>query len=379
MKLLNLVLDNQNWKVLDGEIIEEEYGKVCIVFLFGNTDVIKDKEVFFGIKDIFKNAVIVGCSSSGNILGSQLSNNSVVATALFLEKSHIEISSITFNEDDNVEKLSESLIDALPKEKLKHIFLMSDGLLINGSELARGINKVNKVVPVTGGMAGDGARFQETYVIANDIPAQRTIVAVGFYGDNLAVQSGCFAGWSEFGAQRVITKSKGNILYEIDGIPALDLYKKYLGEYASELPNSGLRYPLNIKENEDSNEIIRTLLGIDEETKSITFAGDVPVGYKARLMKPNINELIDGAGKAAESIKKINDKTALGLIVSCVGRKIVMNQLIDDELEIIQDILGNSVNLIGFYSYGEIAPFKDDLFTCELHNQTMTLTTIFES
>lgn len=379
MKLLNLMLNNQEWEVLEGELTENDYDKVNIVFLFGDTDIIKNELVFLKLKNRFKKAVIVGCSSSGNILGSQLSKKSVVATAVYFEKSHIEISTTTFNENDNIEKLSENLIDALPKEKLKHIFLMSDGLLINGSELARGINKVNKVVPVTGGMAGDGARFQETYVIANDKPAQRTIVAIGFYGENLSVQSGCFAGWSEFGAQRVITKSKGNILYEIDGIPALDLYKKYLGEYASELPNSGLRYPLNIKENDDSNEIIRTLLGIDEETKSITFAGDVPVGYKARLMKPNINELIDGAGKAAESIKKINDKTALGLIVSCVGRKIVMNQLIDDELEVIQEILGDSVNLIGFYSYGEIAPFKDDLFTCELHNQTMTLTTIFES
>lgn len=379
MKLLNLMLNNQVWEVLEGELTENDYDKVNIVFLFGDTDIIKNELVFLKLKNRFKKAVIVGCSSSGNILGSQLSKKSVVATAVYFEKSHIEISTTTFNENDNIEKLSENLIDALPKEKLKHIFLMSDGLLINGSELARGINKVNKVVPVTGGMAGDGARFQETYVIANDKPAQRTIVAIGFYGENLSVQSGCFAGWSEFGAQRVITKSKGNILYEIDGIPALDLYKKYLGEYASELPNSGLRYPLNIKENDDSNEIIRTLLGIDEETKSITFAGDVPVGYKARLMKPNINELIDGAGKAAESIKKINDKTALGLIVSCVGRKIVMNQLIDDELEVIQEILGDSVNLIGFYSYGEIAPFKDDLFTCELHNQTMTLTTIFES
>jgi hypothetical protein len=228
-------------------------------------------------------------------------------------------------------------------------------------------------------MAGDGARFLETYVIANNIPTQRTIVAVGFYGNSLSVQSGCFAGWSEFGTQRTITKSDGNILYEIDGQPALDLYKKYLGEYASQLPNSGLRYPLNIKENDDSHEIIRTLLSINEEDKSITFAGDVPTGFKARLMKPDIDELIEGAGKAAEVIKKVNDKTALGLIVSCVGRKIVMNQLIDDELEIIQEILGDNVHLIGFYSYGEIAPFQDNLSTCELHNQTMTLTTIYES
>ena len=378
MKLLNLVYD-KDWIVKDGELEKEDYSLANIVFLFGDTDYIKDENRFFELKNLFPNAKIVGCSSSGNIFNSAVTKFPIVATAIAFDSATVEISSINFNDNDDVEKLSEDLINKLPKENLKHIFLMSDGLLINGSQLTRGINKVNKLIPVTGGLAGDGARFCETYVIANDIPAQRTIVAIGFYGDSLSVQSGCFAGWSEFGAIRTITKSKENVLYEIDGQPALDLYKKYLGDYAADLPNSGLRFPLNIKENDNSPEVIRALLGINEEEKSITFAGDVPVGFKARLMKPDIEELIQGAGKAAEIISKMNDKTALGLIVSCVGRKIVMNQLIDDELEIIQDILGNNVNLSGFYSYGEIAPFQDDLLTCKLHNQTMTLTTIYES
>jgi len=379
MELINLIYDNKNWLAKDGNLKNEDYSKANIVFLFGDTDIIKDKKRYLELVELFPTAKIVGCSSSGNILNSQVSQYPLVATAISFDTSWVEISSINFNEGDDIEKLSENLINNLPKENLKHIFLMSDGLLINGSQLTRGINKINKFTTVTGGMAGDGARFLETYVIANNIPTQRTIVAVGFYGNSLSVQSGCFAGWSEFGTQRTITKSDGNILYEIDGQPALDLYKKYLGEYASSLPNSGLRYPLNIKENDDSHEIIRTLLSINEEDKSITFAGDVPTGFKARLMKPDIDELIEGAGKAAEVIKKVNDKTALGLIVSCVGRKIVMNQLIDDELEIIQETLGDNVHLIGFYSYGEIAPFQDNLSTCELHNQTMTLTTIYES
>lgn len=378
MELINLVYDN-NWLVKEGDLKNEDYSKANIVFLFGDTDIIKDEKRYLELVQLFPAAKIVGCSSSGNVLNSQLSQYPLVATAISFESSWVEISSINFNEGDDIEKLSENLINNLPKENLKHIFLMSDGLLINGSALTRGINKINKFTTVTGGMAGDGARFLETYVIANNIPTKRTIVAVGFYGEKLCIQSGCFAGWSEFGTQRTITKSSGNILYEIDGQPALDLYKKYLGEYASELPNSGLRFPLNIKENDDSSEIIRTLLSINEEEKSITFAGDVPTGFKARLMKPDIDELIEGAGKAAEVINKVNDKTAFGLIVSCVGRKIVMNQLIDDELEIIQDILGDNVHLIGFYSYGEIAPFQDNLLTCELHNQTMTLTTIYES
>lgn len=377
MKLLNLVYD-KDWTIKDGELTQNEYALAQIVFLFGDTDSIKDEKRFFELRNLFPNAKIVGCSSSGNIFNSAVTKFQIVATAICFDSASVEISSINFEDNDDIEKLSENLINNLPKENLKHIFLLSDGLLINGSQLTRGINKVNKLIPVTGGMAGDGARFSETYVIANDIPAQRTIVAVGFYGDSLSIQSGCFAGWSEFGAQRTITKSIGNILYEIDNQPALDLYKKYLGEYAADLPNSGLRFPLNIKEDDNSPEVIRALLGINEEEKSITFAGDVPVGFKARLMKPDIEELIEGAGKAAEVINKINDKTALGLIVSCVGRKIVMNQLIDDELEIIQDTLGDNVILTGFYSYGEMAPFQDDLLTCKLHNQTMTLTTIYE-
>jgi hypothetical protein len=377
MKLLNLVYE-KNWTIKDGELSQDEYASAHIVFLFGDTDSIKDEKRFFELRKLFPNAKIVGCSSSGNIYNSAVTKFEIVATAICFNNASVEISSINFEDNDDIEKLSENLINKLPKENLKHIFLISEGLLLNGSQLARGINKNNKFVPVTGGLAGDGARFSETYVIANDIPAQRTIVAVGFYGDSLSIQSGCFAGWSEFGVQRTITKSTGNVLYEVDGEPALDLYKKYLGEYAADLPNSGLRFPLNIKENDNSPEVIRTLLAINEEEKSITFAGDVPEGFKARLMKPNIEELIQGSGKAAEVINKINDKTAFGLIVSCVGRKIVMNQLIDDELEIIQDILGDNVVLSGFYSYGEIAPFQDNLLNCQLHNQTMTLTTIYE-
>jgi len=214
--------------------------------------------------------------------------------------------------------------------------------------------------------------------MANDVAKQRVIVALGFYGEALKIGSGCYGGWSEFGTQRLITKSKANVLYELDGQPALDLYKNYLGEYAVDLPNSGLRFPLSIKEKEGDPEVIRTLLGIDEESKSIIFAGNIPEGFTARLMKPNIDLLIDGAGEAAHLANMNNGKTALGLVVSCVGRKIVMNQLVDEELESVGEELGKDVVLTGFYSYGEIAPFENDIQNCQLHNQTMTLTVLYE-
>jgi hypothetical protein len=290
----------------------------------------------------------------------------------------VAVKTVDFNPGDNVEALSEALISGLPKEGLKHIFIISDGLALNGSELVAGINKMAMGVTVTGGLAGDGARFQETWVVGDNPARQHSIVAVGFYGDGISIGTGCFAGWSEFGTDRIITRSEGNVLYEIDGEPALDLYKRYLGEYAEGLPNSGLRFPLSIKENDGDPEVIRTLLGIDEEAKTITFAGNLPEGFKARLMKPDIDVLIDGAAEAAREIEAVNDRPALGLAVSCVGRKIVMDQLIDEELEAVGEVLGENVQLTGFYSYGEIAPFMKDKLHCELHNQTMTLTVIYE-
>jgi hypothetical protein len=192
------------------------------------------------------------------------------------------------------------------------------------------------------------------------------------------VKSGCFAGWEEFGPERIVTKSTGNIVYEIDNQPALSLYKKYLGEQSSELPASGLKFPLSIQANKNELSVIRTLLAVDESKNSLTFAGDVPEGYICKLMRTNLDSLIDHAGMAADAATAMSkDISGLCLVVSCVGRRLVMGQLIEEELEEVQNKLGPNTLLAGFYSYGELAPFKD-LLNCQLHNQTMTLTTIYE-
>ncbi len=376
MKIDTLNYDNNQWHSNKNNIKNKT--DTSIVFLFGESDTLKSAQCYNDIKALYPHAEIVGTSSSGNILNAEISTSPIIATAVQLEKGSIAVSKINFNKNDNIEALSKKLIDQLPNDNLKHVFVLSDGLNINGSELVRGINKAANGFTVTGGMAGDGDRFQDTWIIANATAQQFCIVAVGFYGDDLSITTGCHAGWSSFGAERIITKSSANILYELDDQPALDLYKEYLGDFAKDLPESGLRFPLNIKEHDDAKEVIRTLLAIDEKTKSITFAGDMPEGYTARLMKPDIDILINGAEIAAKSINNINSNTALGLIVSCVGRRVVMKQIIEDELEAIEDVLGNNVQLAGFYSYGEIAPFKNNLLQCELHNQTMTLTSIYE-
>lgn len=296
-----------------------------------------------------------------------------------MEKGYIKTSVIDFTQEDDLNIVSQNLVKGLPDEDLKSIFIISDGLNMNGTILAHNVNKIKPNALITGGLAGDDARFEKTLIIANDDAKDKRVVAIGFYGDNLHVSSGCYSGWDEFGAERVITKSIGNVVYEIDHEPALELYKRYLGSEAKNLPGSGLRFPLSIKESEnDENYLIRTLLAVDETQQSMTFAGDVPQGYFAKLMKTNIDGLIDGSELAAKDINQVNKNRALGLVVSCVGRKLVMKDLTDEELETIENTIGANVQLTGFYSYGELAPFSDKIKSCELHNQTMTLTVIYE-
>ncbi len=378
MELETLELVDHHFKTIQPH--SSEYFSPQVVFLFGDTDVFKQPQYYSQIKQRYPNADILGCSSSGSIQGVEISQSPIIATAVQFKSSRVRLASLDFEPGYTAEVLESAVakvISDLQEDDIKHLFVLSEGLSVNGSELVSGINKVARV-PVSGGMAGDAGRFQETWVIANDIPKQNRVAILAFYGDALTISSGCYAGWSEFGAERLITKSDSNVVYEIDGQPALDLYKDYLGDYADDLPNSGLRFPLSIKAEASDPEVIRTLLAIDEVGKSITFAGDVPEGYRARLMKPDMDKLIDGAGLAAKEVEQANKLPALGLVVSCVGRKIIMGQMVEEELDAVENVLGSNVQLSGFYSYGEISPTHKETVDCALHNQTMTLTTIYE-
>jgi len=376
MQIETLYFDNENWN-FEKEIFSEK-SDVDLVLVFGDTDTFAQTTHYEYFKNLYPNAQIVGSSSAGNVLGTEVSESSVVATAVSFSSSSVQVNSINFEDSDDLAEVSKKLVASFDETNLKSIFIISDGLNMNGSVLAKSVNEEKPTMLITGGLAGDDARFEKTLVMSNAAPKDKSIVAIGFYGENLHVSSGCSSGWNDFGAERIITKSTANIIYEIDNKPALELYKHYLGEAAADLPGSALRYPLSIKKDENDSEVIRTVLAVDEETQSMTFAGDVPEGSIARLMKSTIDELIDGSEVAAKSIVQSNDKTALGLVVSCIGRKLVMNQLTDEELEIIEDTIGANVHLTGFYSYGELAPYSNEILNCQLHNQTMTLTVIYE-
>jgi hypothetical protein len=262
------------------------------------------------------------------------------------------------------------------------VLVYSDGLMVNGSELVRGLSSVlPSSVVVTGGLAGDGDRFTRTWVIADGAPTSGVVCAAGLYGERLRIGNGFAGGWTAFGPERVITRSEGNVLFELDGRPALQLYKEYLGEYASGLPATAFFFPLAMRaaRSEDQEGLIRTVLAIDETTQSITFAGDMPQAGRARLMRANIDRLIDGATVAATQAVEPGDDDAtptLAITVSCVGRRLVLGERTEEEIEATLSACPKGTQQIGFYAYGELSPFASG--GCQLHNQTMSLTTLAE-
>jgi hypothetical protein len=378
-----MVLEQMSWNSSKGWVRQQTSNGVKdpqLVLVFASTSQFKSPEQINALKEIFPSAGFMGCSTSGEIAGTSVSDESIVATAIQFEKGKLSFVSVPVHSSEDSFDCGQNLIDLLPKEGLRHVFVLSDGLNVNGSELVRGLRlNLPKEVAVTGGLAGDGADFKNTYILdKTGTPSSHMVTAIGFYGEDLHFGYGSFGGWDTFGIDRQVTKSKNNVLFEIDGQPALSLYKSFLGESANGLPASGLLFPLSMRTKADELPVVRTILSVNEEDQSITFAGDLPEGSFVRMMKANTDRLIQGAVKAAETTM-VSDQTTtpdLAILISCVGRKLVLKQMVEEEVEGASEVLG-AKQMTGFYSYGEISPFSENA-ACELHNQTMTITTISE-
>jgi hypothetical protein len=348
------------------------------VMAFASTEILSDPSVYTSIKNDFPNAHILLNSTAGEIINTQVNDETIVLTAIQFEKTKIKTAITHIDKVKDSYDAGKQLAGEVDPVDLKYVLVISDGHKVNGSELVLGLQEhLPEGIIITGGLAGDGGKFKKTVVGLNEQPIEGRIAAIGFYGTHLNVTYGSVGGWDSFGPERLITKSDKNVLYELDGKPALDIYKMYLGEYANELPKSGLLFPLSIRKDEGGS-LVRTILAVCEEAKSLTFAGNMPEGAYARLMTADFDRLIEGASSAAQN--SVNGKIAnpdLAILISCVGRKLVLDQRIEEEVEVIRAIYGDKTAITGFYSYGEISP-SSNFMKCELHNQTMTVTTLTE-
>lgn len=374
MKVEQLTLHKATWShTLERITIQPN---LFILFVSPNFDA--KQQLVDQLHTTYPNACITGCSTAGEISDVNVVDDTVSLTIVELERVTPQLCEVAISESSDSRKAGIELANALRQDDLQHVLVFSDGLNVNGAELVNGLKSVLKSTSITGGLAGDGADFKETFVINNNVISDNVVVGLGFYGKSLKVGFSSKGGWDSFGIERVVTRSENNVLYELDGLPALELYKSFLGENAKNLPSSGLLFPLSMRVNESDRPVVRTILAIDEKAQSLTFAGNIPEGSYVRLMKANVDRLIGGAeDSAVKAMEAANQQAELAILISCVGRRLVLKQLVEEEVEVVRETLGEKPKITGFYSYGEIAPFGK-FSPCELHNQTMTITTLSE-
>lgn len=331
------------------------------------------------LREAYPRSVLAGCSSAGEIFGDRVDDDTLAVAIARFDHTRLRHAVTEVGTAGDAHAAGLRLADQLAGDDLVYVLALSDGLGVNGTDLVRGLNaRLGDGVVVTGGLAGDGPRFAHTWVLADGEPRTGTISAVGFYGDRLRVGHGSRGGWDQFGPERTVTRSAGNTLYELDGRPALTLYKEYLGDRASGLPATGLLFPLSIRASaDDDKRLVRTILAVDEEAQSLVFAGDVPTGWRAQLMRANFDRLVSGAADAAElTAADAGDDAVLAIAISCVGRRLVLGERTDEEVEATLAAMPEGTVQVGFYSYGELSPGATG--SCDLHNQTMTLTSLTE-
>lgn len=369
---------DEGWQ---GEIPSHMDSLNTLVLVFGGSSLEDDPEGLAVLAGRFPKSKLIGCSTAGEILGQSIYDSTLVASVVRFDDTELKTASATLTNVGESFDAGAQIAGALLSPALRGILILSDGLCVNGSQLVAGINSILPPnIAVTGGLAGDNWKFERTWVIGEGEIKPQSISAVGFYGDKIHIGLGSEGGLDFFGPERKITRSEGNVLYELDGKPALEIYKNYLGDRAAELPSSALLFPLAIRADAASGErVTRSILGVDENAQSMTFAGDIPQGSLAQLMRANIDRLIDGASKSAVATNcniESGVKNALCISVSCVGRRWVLGERAEEELEAVAENMPFGTTQIGFYSYGEISATSSG--QSELHNQTMTVTTIYE-
>jgi hypothetical protein len=372
------------WQPQSGWQCGEAPPKADLVLYFGSVEAIEASEAPAVLARDYPGAVVLGCSSGTGILGENIDETGIVGVACHFRDTRLRLVETPVPDASQSAEVGRTLGHALRGEGLAAAIMLSDGIDVDGSAITAGmVEALGPGIPVSGGLAGDGARFERTYVGADMSAGSGRAAALGFYGSSLRISHGSAGGWQSFGPRRRITRAHGCVLEEVDGKPALTLYERYLGDEAAGLPATALFFPLMIWNPDSPDETrVRTVMSIDRAAGTMTFAGDIPQGWGAQLMRGHFDGLVDGAGEAAEiartGLSAEADGQTLALLISCVGRRLLLGQRTEDELVAVGAAFGRNVTCVGFYSHGEIAP-AGKCGTAVLHNETMTVTLLAEA
>ncbi|MDO8593253.1 MAG: FIST N-terminal domain-containing protein [bacterium] len=358
-----------------------------LIIVFASVKYDQEK-LLSGIRRISGATPLIGCSDAGEIVTEGSKEKGVAVMAIESDK----IDFITANGGEingqprqAGEKLAQELKNK-GKNKLSCVMMLSDVLTGNGADIVRGAQeKLGDEILLFGGAAGDDFAFKKTFSYLNDQVLTSSLVGVGLMG-KFSIGIGVRHGWEPIGLPLKVTKSAGAVVQELNNKPAIRVYEDYFGKQAEEmkkepLAKMAITYPLGMKIKASDEFLIRDPITVDSQG-AITCAAEVPVGAEVNLMIGSKEEAVAAAKKAATIAKEQLKGAAPAAILmfNCIARCKLFGRYADDEIKAIKSVLGEKVPLIGFYTYGEIAPFgiSGEYRKAYFHNETAVVIAIGE-
>ncbi len=363
------------------ELIEQLGCPPQLVIAFASAE-IDPAEALAGLRAGLPEARIVGCSSYAEINSREALSGSLTAMGLCFPEG-IEFQTFAHTTGADPFEAGVSFAREVASFDPNLLILFPDGLAYNSTRLLLGIQSVlGQRFPIIGGIAADDARFERTYQFHDDRCLTAAVVGVALKG-RVEVVTAARCGWRPVGATRTATKVvDGNVLLELDGQPALSLYRQFLGERWAEMPSVGVEFPVGIvgggelgsQRMDGDGEILllRAIKAIDEEQQAIVFGGDLPEGARVRMSRATKDDVIAGANEAGDEVAARMPEPSFALVFDCMARKVALGPRYKEEVHHTFARLGAELPKVGFHTFGELSPVSgvtmhhDETFTIAL-------------
>jgi len=328
--------------------------------------------------DVFKQQglMLYGVSTGGEILFDQQRDSILTQAGVFvltdLKPEVFDIHLVKREESTTfafAQRLGKQVAQTIDNPNL---ILSTSGLDMDGQEMVNGMQSIlGSEVKIFGGMAADDEKFKQTFVFTESNITDRGALALAFDRTKVELKGMVTSGWIGLGSEFIVNRSEGNVVYEINQEPALDLYMDYLNVSEEDLPGIGLEYPFLLKK-KGSEDVIRAVMQIDGEKRSLVFAGSVPEGSTISFSTSPGFEIMENTRNRIMDFYQANPKTDLMLLFSCVARHVALGPLISTEIKLAS--LKWKVPLAGFFTFGEFGSNLGQI--CGFYNQTFTLALI---
>ncbi|MBM3272405.1 hypothetical protein FJY94_03985 [Candidatus Kaiserbacteria bacterium] len=346
------------------------------------------KQVIDGVRSVTKDALLVGASTAGEITTvGPLKKHSVAVMLITSDSIRFSAAADTTVGTDAraAGKTVADKVKQLAGDDFRALLMFPDVLVGNGADIVRGIlDSLGDHFPVMGGAAGDDFKFSKTFQYLNDQVLSGAVVGLGLSG-TFRLGVGVKHGWIPIGSPSRVTKSQGSILHELDGKPAIKLYEDYFGEEEARhlkeetLAKLAIAYPLGMRIAGSEEMLLRDPLSVDAHG-SITCAAEIPEGAEVQLMIGSRESAVAVAREAAQyALNQLEGAQPKAVIIfNCIARNKLFGERAGDEIAAIQEVLGPSVPLLGFYTYGEQAPLGGEVRNLErcnpaFHNETVVI------